>query len=804
MGVIWNKIWYDFWHNKGRTLQVVAIVAVGAFAIGMIINTRNSLVTAMAELWGSCSPMTIGPAVDPAVDDDQILALKHVKGVQDVEGKMQATVEWRSGPDQPWQTGTLNARADYQEQVYGILDLTGGSWPRGKTAAICQGVDAAFGVRIGDSVVIRAKDREHTLAVTGAVYDNYAQPPSFGGSVQFYVDRDEFDYITEEYNFNLIMAGTPVYDESQVLTIVNDMQRQLESAGVDVEGATPPEGNRYVDPSKHFFQDFMDAIFLVMGILGGLALVLGLFLVYNTINAIVSQQVSQIGIMKAIGARTGDIIAIYLMSVLLYGVLAMIVAIPLGAVAGSAMNNALLASFNAQPSGIQLWPAAVIAQAAICLLAPLLAALVPVISGALITVREAISSYGLSAKTNLLDRLLARVEWLPRLLSLTISNTFRHKGRVALTQITLVMSGLIFMMIVAVSDSVNYTFSDVVFSILNFNVTLLFENSERIERIEQLTRSFPEVKAVEMWSAASGKIRPAGRPESDDDLSCSLMGVPLPTRLYGHQVRVGRWLQPGDTYAAVVNEELAGDAGVTVGSWVTFDLGAKGESDWQIVGLTFDPVLTTAALVPRDTLLKEINEVGRARSVWIQTMREDPAGETTAAKRLRDYYEALHYKLEPGSVFGTLGDTASGIAAYIIGQFAFIILLLMVMAVVIGIVGSIALSGVLSLNVLERQREIGVMRAIGASSGSISGLFIGEGLILGWLSWFIAVPLSVPASELMLSALSQALNLGLVYHYTPRGAIYWLVAITVLAVIASFFPARGATRISVRESLAYQ
>jgi putative ABC transport system permease protein len=160
--------------------------------------------------------------------------------------------------------------------------------------------------------------------------------------------------------------------------------------------------------------------------------------------------------------------------------------------------------------------------------------------------------------------------------------------------------------------------------------------------------------------------------------------------------------------------------------------------------------------------------------------------------------------MAPGSVFGTLGDTASGIATFIIGQFGFIIVLLMVMAVVIGMVGSIALSGVLSLNVLERRREIGVMRAIGAASGSISGLFIGEGLILGWPSWLIAVPLSLPASQLMLNGLSEALKLGLVYHYTPRGALYWPAIITALSVVASYFPARGATRISVRESLAYQ
>ena len=102
-------------------------------------------------------------------------------------------------------------------------------------------------------------------------------------------------------------------------------------------------------------------------------------------------------------------------------------------------------------------------------------------------------------------------------------------------------------------------------------------------------------------------------------------------------------------------------------------------------------MLTTVALVPRDTLLRELNQVGRATAVWIQTLREDPASEVSAAKRLREYYETMHYELAPGSVFGTLGDTASGIAAFIIGQFAFIILLLMVMAVVIGVVGSIAL-----------------------------------------------------------------------------------------------------------------
>ncbi len=96
------------------------------------------------------------------------------------------------------------------------------------------------------------------------------------------------------------------------------------------------------------------------------------------------------------------------------------------------------------------------------------------------------------------------------------------------------------------------------------------------------------------------------------------------------------------------------------------------------------------------------------------------------------------------------------------------------------------------------------MRAIGASSWDIGRLFVGEGLILGWLSWLIAFPLSVPAGRLMTEALSAALGSELIFHYTFQGALWWLVIITLLAALASWLPARRATHISVRESLTYQ
>jgi putative ABC transport system permease protein len=351
-------------------------------------------------------------------------------------------------------------------------------------------------------------------------------------------------------------------------------------------------------------------------------------------------------------------------------------------------------------------------------------------------------------------------------------------------------------------DSAAHTFGDVLFSILRFDVTLSLQEPERINRLESLTSEHPDVEAVEMWGLNTGSIRAEGVAATDDDEPAAVFGVPLPTILYGPQMRSGRWLLPEDEYAVVLNQNLARDAGLTIGDWVTLDHGVAGESNWQIVGLLFDPIITNSAHVPRDTLLRELGGVGKASSLWIQTKSNDPAGKSATAESLRDLYENEQIKVDPAGIFNA--DTSAEITEQILDQFGIIITLLLTMAFVIALVGSIALTGTLSLNVMERRREIGVMRAIGAKSREIGRLFVGEGLILGLLSWAIAVPLSIPAGQLMVQALGGALGNEIVYKFSPTGPLMWLAIIVILSVFASWLPARSAIRISVRESLAYQ
>src|SRR6185436_9156657 len=86
-------------------------------------------------------------------------------------------------------------------------------------------------------------------------------------------------------------------------------------------------------------------------------------------------------------------------------------------------------------------------------------------------------------------------------------------------------------------------------------------------------------------------------------------------------------------------------------------------------------------------------------------------------------------------------------------QFSLVTSMLLALSIIIAIVGAIALMGALSIGVIERTKEIGVLRAIGARSHTILGIFIMEGVLQGVVSWLIAVPLSIlvspPAASVM-------------------------------------------------------
>jgi putative ABC transport system permease protein len=387
---------------------------------------------------------------------------------------------------------------------------------------------------------------------------------------------------------------------------------------------------------------------------------------------------------------------------------------------------------------------------------------------------------------------------------LTIGNTFRNRNRVLIIEIALIVSGTIFMMVMGVSDATNYTFGSKLAETHNYQVNLAFPGLERAQEVERIAQSTDDVTAVESWLVLGASARPAAQAEGEvTDARISIFGQPQDTTLYQADIQDGRWLTTEDAEVAVVSASIMERQGWQIGELITLADSQGRELDVQIVGSLFDPAINTSIHVPIETLQRQWGYIGQVNTVFAQTARTDAESQLAVAEALETAYEAQAIDVSPRATFGE--TTIAAITEFAGEGYTIIINLLAVMAVVIALVGGVGLSGIISLSVLERRQEVGVMRAIGASSWQVVRLFVGEGILLGFISWLIALPVSIVVAYFFVTqGLSLALNQQLVYQFTPQGAVIWLVIITILAIIASTLPARGAARISVRESLSYQ
>ena len=800
MTTLLRKTWFDLWQDKARTLQVVLVIALGAIGIGLVIGGRNLIADSVLTGWQSAEPAHIKLSVNPPLTGEQIERLERIDGVWQAEGLYTSGVEWRIAGAEEWQTGVLNGRDDYREQQMALDGLLSGEWPGRNTAGIGKISVGAPQVFEGDVVEVRFGDTVRELTVTGML-DPVGPTPVFGEN--FYVDGATFERITGRDTYDIIQTRDNGWDAARAEQTDLRIRDYFETINVDSVGVLFPFQQRVIPPDVPPAETILNALFLLLGVLGGVVVVLGILLVYNSISAIVNQQMGQIGVMKAIGADSRQIFYSYLFLVLAYGAMAAAISIPVGAAAATGLQIFFGNFLNLEIFEVSVDATAVFAQVLISLVAPLFAALIPLRQGMRISVREAIGAFGLGGAAGAIDRLVARVSNVPYSILLTIGNTFRNQRRVVIIVAALVVSGAIFMMVMGLNDATAYTFGDKLAEVHDYQVSLTTEEPERAALLEETALQVEGVTAAESWLVLGASARPAARADKEvTDPRVTVIGQPPATDFYQPLLSEGRWLREGDTNAAVVSRNVAGQQAWAVGDRITLEESGGRTLDVEIVGLLFDPASNTSLHVPLATVQREWRYAGQANALVVRAADATAGGQTAAAAAVDTALEARNVAVAPRGVYGQ--TTVAGLSADLGDGFAIILNLLAVMAVVIALVGGVGLSGVLSLSVLERRREIGVMRAIGASNWQVTRLFVGEGVLLGLLSWAIALPLSIPLAYFFSTfALSFALNQQLVYRFTPLGAAAWLAIIVVLAVIASALPARGAARVSVRESLAY-
>jgi putative ABC transport system permease protein len=322
----------------------------------------------------------------------------------------------------------------------------------------------------------------------------------------------------------------------------------------------------------------------------------------------------------------------------------------------------------------------------------------------------------------------------------------------------------------------------------------VFDRPHRATRLMEATESVDGVARAEVWDVQLGTVEL----EDGEEIQGQLWAVPDNSKMFNPRILSGRALLPEDGRAILLNSKIASDHGIGIGDTVTVTVSEE-ELTWTVVGLILNVNnLQRDNFVPFDTLAREIGNANRGAFVMMGTGEHDFETHERIIRDLRAVYRAERIK---PVFFQSGGELRQQTKA----QFDTITYLMLAMAILAAAVGGVGLMTTMSINVVERGREIGVMRAIGATSGSILGVFIAEGVLVGVLSWVLAVPLSYPGARVFSGVIGNTLlELPLDFQYSAGGGVLWLVVVVALSALASLWPALRATQVSVRETLAYE
>ena len=797
----WRKVLRDLWSNRTRTILVLLSIAVGVAALGMVMGSQLIVSRNLPAAYAAVNPAS-GTLFTLASFSDQLVEnVRALPEVEAAEGRRSVNVRFLT-KDGEWRNLELTAVPDYERMTLNKIKPEQGVYPPPTRAMLIEraSLSPALGmgdVAVGDLVRIESPSgRVRDLRVAGTVHDMSRLPAFMNGAGYGYINYDTLRWLGEPDEFNqlVFVVRENKLDLAHVTAVGKQVERRLESAGV------PVLFTLIFPPGEHPAQNFLDAFSTILGAIGLLALGLSGFLIVNTLSAILHQHVHQIGIMKAIGARARQITGMYYVMVLCFGLLALALAAPAGALGAVGLASIFAGLLNFDVGGFRLDPQVFLVQALTAISVPLLAATLPIVRGVRITVREAISDYGLGKGRfgrSMIDRLIVALKHvLPmgRPMQISLRNTFRRKSRLTLTLITLSLASTIFIAIFSIRDSLRLTLEDAL-TYFDYDVQIIFDQTYRTDRIVRALRNAYGVDTIETWGFGTTRIVRANGTESDN----IIVYAPHPDTTMVNPILVrGRWLVENDANAVVINTDvLRNDPDLDVGKVMTTKINNR-DVEWVVVGVVRGVLTGPNMFVNFDYYGRVTNTVDRAQVSLVRLVNRSPENQNLMGTAIEDLYRQAGFRVSQMSTIGQLRTTISTI-------FDVIIVFLLAMALLLGVVGGLGLMGTMSINVLERTREIGVMRAVGASNAAILRIVLVEGLIIGLLSWLIGGLVAMPIGQILTDTVGQImLQASPSYIFSTGGALLWLMIVLLLAFFASLMPARHASRLTVREVLSYE
>jgi putative ABC transport system permease protein len=804
----WRKVISDLIDNKVRTILVVLSIAVGVFAIGVLAGTYVIISQDLGVTYAANNPSNLEIRLDD-FDQDLLHTVEGFDGVKEAEARRVFTLSVRPQGETKWTSLDVVALDSFEANQINLLDpVNGASIPSEDQILLERDVLDEFQISPGEFLEIQLRDETiKQVKVAGVVRDSSTGAIDFLSPPLAYIQNDNLKFYNEPDLYNRIFATVNVEgqdDDEYIRAVMGDLSEKIEKNGYSVGRSFRSKTH------EHPLESTINAVLGILMALGVLIVFLSSSLIANTLSALLNQHLRHIGVMKLIGGQDWIIFRMYLVLLLVFGALSLLIAIPAGGQGAYALAGYIGDQIGFSLQDYRIVPLSLAVQVAVGILVPLVAGFVPVIRGSRVTVQKALDGdstrarddsepeassgfeqFQLKVTRGLADRGIR----IPRQLLISLRNTFRQRGRLVLTLFTLTMGGAIFISVF----NVRVTLFDYVQDIGNYflaDVTIDFEQPYRLNEVKAVADLDPRVTHVEGWTFASTEIL---FPDGSTADNISILAPPVDSGLVSPLLVDGRWIKSGDEKKMAISEGVYDYyPDLQIGDTIPLKFKGKEEA-WEVVGIfKFIGLEGVIAYAPYDYISREQNLANRSFSYRFVTVNHDRAYQNVMARELDAFFRDLGFHVQeatPG--LATLDSAAESLDI--------LITFLLIMALLTATVGSMGLTGTMSMNVLERTREIGIMRSIGATDREIIRMVIVEGLLIGLISFGLAVLLAVPFTYLLSAIVSNAVfATPIAVKFTYLGYLIWLGLVILLSSLASVLPARNAARLTIREVLAYE
>jgi putative ABC transport system permease protein len=810
------KLRRDLRATWSRFLLMVVAIAVSLTVFGAVLYAWTAVGRETSNAYMGTEPASATILLDRGIDAERMSAIaaeaRTRPGVIEATGRTQFTSEIEVDGrlrDSPLQ---VFVAAPDDPMRMAKFKVQQGSWPPSSGEVFIRRDSLTLlDVAVGDTMVVETPTGEPArLRVTGVVYDPSLAPAPQQQTGQGYLstaslDRSGEQAVLDQLKIQVADPGQalPSRDRDAVVAVAGEVGEWLQQEhGLAIREIQVPE------PYEHPHQGQADALLISLLVGGAAALLLSAILVANMLNALFAQQIPQIGIMKAIGARSGRIGRLYLTMTLMVAAAATLLALVPAILIGRAGVSAILGFLGIEAASLAApwWTYAVVLAAGLVL--PPLMALTPLIKTSRTTVRAAMDHHGGGSKppaaTGVLAR-LGRIRRLDRGLLMALRNTVRRPARFWLSVGLLASAGMVFVAGMSLNAG-TLAIDDQRREQRTWDVEVQLASPAAADEVTTMVERVPDVSRVEGWNRAQSGVAGPGQipltrtyPDQGHG-SVSVTAVPVATTMLPPpKLLDGRWLNPGESGAVVLNQITRNNTVPDIGVGDTVELSVDGQpTTWRVVGIVEEREGGSGgAYVTAEGFADAMGQPARVNQLRIATDSRDEQTRAAVADAVDETLTGAGLEVQSAA-------SVSRSDAISAGHLGPIILILLVISVAMAVVGGIGLASTMSANILDRTREFGVMHAIGARPKAVRRIVVAEGVFLALASCLVAV---IPT--LALTAIIGA-GLGNLFMYAPLpfrisilAAGIWTALVILGAILATEAAATRASRLTVREALAY-